>query len=131
MDEVVASVKRVTGIIAEIAEASEEQRNGIEQVNQAITQMDDVTQQNAALVEEAAAAANAMQDQASNLSQMVSVFQIDAGMQVQRSTAPAPKADVTPIKSARQLSKRPALRTPQESTRSRALAASGDDWEQF
>ena len=67
MDEIVASVERVTDIMAEITAASQEQSAGIEQVNQAITQMDQVTQQNAALVEEAAAAAESMQEQAARL----------------------------------------------------------------
>jgi methyl-accepting chemotaxis protein len=84
MDEVVASVKRVTDLISEIAAASEEQRSGIEQVSQAVGHMDEVTQQNAALVEEAAAASEAMQEQALRLSQTVAVFQLDA------SHAPAP-----------------------------------------
>ena len=78
MNEVVESVKRVTGIIAEITTASEEQSSGIDQINRAITQMDQVTQQNAALVEEAAAAADALQEQAANLTQAVSVFKLDS-----------------------------------------------------
>lgn len=77
MDEVVSSVKRVTDIIAEITAASGEQSSGIEQINQAITQMDDVTQQNAALVEEAAAATQALRDQAGKLVELVDVFKID------------------------------------------------------
>ncbi|PMQ17819.1 methyl-accepting chemotaxis protein [Janthinobacterium sp. AD80] len=76
MDTVVASVQQVSGIMAEIAQASEEQRSGIEQVNQAIAQMDQVTQQNAALVEEAAAAADALQEQAHELTQVVGVFKL-------------------------------------------------------
>ncbi len=76
MDTVVASVQQVSTIMAEIAQASEEQRSGIEQVNQAIAQMDQVTQQNAALVEEAAAAADALQEQAQELNQVVSVFKL-------------------------------------------------------
>ena len=76
MQEVVNSVQRLSAIIGEITDASEEQRLGIEQVNEAISQMDQVTQQNAALVEEAAAAANAMQDQAAQLSQAVQVFRL-------------------------------------------------------
>ena len=76
MRQVVDSVQRLSGIIGEITDASEEQRVGIEQVNEAITQMDQVTQQNAALVEEAAAAANAMQEQAQQLSQSVQVFRL-------------------------------------------------------
>ena len=78
MNEVVASVRRVSDIIAEITSASQEQSAGIEQVNQAIAQMDQVTQQNAALVEEAAAAAGAMQEQAGDLARSVSVFRLPA-----------------------------------------------------
>jgi methyl-accepting chemotaxis protein len=67
MEDVVASIRRVTDIVAEITAASNEQSAGIEQVNQAIAQMDQVTQQNAALVEEAAAAAASLQEQAGSL----------------------------------------------------------------
>jgi methyl-accepting chemotaxis protein len=77
MDEIVASVKRVTDIMSEISSASGEQEAGIEQINQAIGAMDAVTQQNAALVEEAAAAAESLQDQAADLAQTVSVFKVD------------------------------------------------------
>jgi methyl-accepting chemotaxis protein len=77
MNDVVTSVQRVTGIMSEIMAASQEQSFGIAQVNTAITQMDTVTQQNAALVEEAAAAAQAMQEQAASLSKVVSVFRVD------------------------------------------------------
>ncbi|SFV14089.1 methyl-accepting chemotaxis protein [Pseudoduganella namucuonensis] len=76
MGEVVASVKRVSDIVAEITLANHEQSDGIEQINVAITQMDNVTQQNAALVEQAAAAAAAMQDQAGALEQVVQQFRI-------------------------------------------------------
>jgi hypothetical protein len=79
MSEIVTAVKRVTDIMAEIAAASDEQSSGIEEVNQAIVQMDNVTQQNAALVEEAAAAAEAMQEQAGNLMEAVSVFKLQTG----------------------------------------------------
>lgn len=77
MDEIVDSVKRVTDIMAEIFSASQEQSAGIEQVNQAITQMDEVTQQNAALVEEAAAAAASLQNQAEQLAETVGSFKLD------------------------------------------------------
>lgn len=76
MQEIVDSVKRVTGIMSEITAASSEQTDGIEQINQAITPMDQVTQQNAALVEQAAATAESLQIQAANLSQVVGVFNI-------------------------------------------------------
>jgi methyl-accepting chemotaxis protein len=74
MAEIVASVKRVNDIMADISAASQEQLSGIEQVNQAITQMDEATQQNAALVEQASAAAATMQDQAHRLHETVGVF---------------------------------------------------------
>ncbi len=78
MQEVVDSIKRVTTIMEEIAAASQEQTLGIEQVNQAIAQMDLVTQQNAGLVEQAASAAVALQEQAGGLVEAVSVFRLDA-----------------------------------------------------
>ncbi|SFN17844.1 methyl-accepting chemotaxis protein [Variovorax sp. OV329] len=76
MQEIVGSVKRVTDIMGEITAASHEQTQGIEQINQAISQMDQVTQQNAALVEEAAAAAASLQEQAGGLVHAVSVFRL-------------------------------------------------------
>jgi methyl-accepting chemotaxis protein len=76
MSEVVASVKRVTDIMGEITNAGQEQSAGIAQVNQAINQMDQVTQQNAALVEEAAAAADSMQIQAQQLLAVVGTFKL-------------------------------------------------------
>jgi methyl-accepting chemotaxis protein len=76
MDEVVASVQRVSDIVGEITLANHEQTDGIEQINVAISQMDQTTQQNAALVEEAAAAAAAMQDQAGALKEVVSQFRL-------------------------------------------------------
>jgi methyl-accepting chemotaxis protein len=100
MDEVVASVKRVTDIVAEISSASAEQSAGIDEINRAITQMDEVTQQNAALVEQAAAAAQSLQDQAGNLLMSVSIFKLNStnGVSVpadklrQRSIDISPKA---------------------------------------
>jgi methyl-accepting chemotaxis protein len=78
MDEIVSSVKRVTDIMAEIAAASQEQSSGIDQVNLAVTHMDETTQQNAALVEQSAAAAESLQGQAQNLTDIVKVFKIAA-----------------------------------------------------
>ncbi|WP_238924941.1 methyl-accepting chemotaxis protein [Achromobacter insuavis] len=120
MQEIVASVKRVTDIMGEISAASEEQSSGIDQVNRAVSQMDEVTQQNAALVEEAAAAAGSLQEQAQRLAEAVAVFKINAGdvievparqLAQQRSaprvvapkageTAPAPQKAVTPAEPA-------------------------------
>jgi methyl-accepting chemotaxis protein len=79
MQEIVQGIGRVTDIMADITSASAEQSTGIEQVNEAITQMDGVTQQNAALVEEAAAAAASLQEQATTLAQLVSVFNVGHG----------------------------------------------------
>ncbi len=78
MAEIVSSVQRVTDIMGEISAASSEQSEGIDQVNNAITSMDEVTQQNAALVEEAAAAAESLLDQANQLSNAVSIFKLDS-----------------------------------------------------
>jgi methyl-accepting chemotaxis protein len=74
-------VKRVSDIISEITDASQSQSQGIEAVNRSIHQMDGVTQQNAALVEEAAAAAESMQNQAHNLAEVVSVFKLEGSSQ--------------------------------------------------
>ncbi|HJV75730.1 MAG TPA: methyl-accepting chemotaxis protein [Noviherbaspirillum sp.] len=82
MQEIVDSVRRVTDIMGEISVASKEQTDGIQQVNQAINQMDAVTQQNAALVEEAAAAAESLQEQAVNLAHVVSVFKLGESMPI-------------------------------------------------
>jgi methyl-accepting chemotaxis protein-1 (serine sensor receptor) len=76
MSEVVAAVKRVSDIISEISAASNEQTGGIEQINRAVAQMDEVTQQNAALVEEAAAAAASLEQQAEQLDVAVAVFRV-------------------------------------------------------
>ncbi|HWW72565.1 MAG TPA: methyl-accepting chemotaxis protein, partial [Duganella sp.] len=89
MNEVVDSVRRVTDIMGEITSASSEQSIGIDQVNTAITQMDQVTQQNAALVEEAAAAAASMQEQAERLADVASSFKLDQNSIQQSLAAPA------------------------------------------
>lgn len=79
MSEVMESVQRLTNIMSEIATASHEQKNGLEQINQSIAQMDQMTQQNAALVEESASASMALKDQANSLTHAVSIFKIDDG----------------------------------------------------
>ncbi|KWD61910.1 chemotaxis protein [Burkholderia cepacia] len=80
MSEVTHAISRVTDIMGEIAAASSEQSRGIEQVNLAITQMDEVTQQNAALVEQAAAASKSLEEQGNRLAEAVSLFRLDARM---------------------------------------------------
>jgi methyl-accepting chemotaxis protein len=90
--EIVDSVKKVTDIVAEIAAASSEQSAGIDQVNHAVLQMDEMTQQNAALVEESAAAARAMHEQATELSRQVAFFQV-SGTVAGAPVARAPRKD--------------------------------------
>jgi methyl-accepting chemotaxis protein len=90
MTEIVASVQRVTDILGEISAAASEQSTGIGQVNGAVSQLDQMTQQNAALVEESAAAAGSLKQQAVGLASLVATFRLDA----QAAAVPAPKAAV-------------------------------------
>ena len=135
MQEVVAAITRVTDIVSEITAASQEQSQGIEQVNTAIVQMDQVTQQNAALVEEAAAAAESMQHQAAQLTEVVSVFKLLAG-QGAPLTASLPARPVAPVaKPAVRLAARPAPAPQRAAAKANVKAKvspSGDDgWEEF
>jgi methyl-accepting chemotaxis protein len=107
MSEVVASVRRVTDVVAEISAASHEQSDGIEQINQAIVQMDEVTQQNAALVEQAAAAAQSLQEQSVRLSETVGVFKLSSN------DAPRAQATRKPLAPRPATTARPAARTGQ------------------
>jgi methyl-accepting chemotaxis protein len=127
MHEVVASVKRVTDIMSEIMLASQEQSSGIEQINNAVTQMDDVTQQNAALVEEAAAAAQAMQEQVNSLNDVVSVFRVEkAG-----ATRPALQLMAGAVAPRRQAPRVAAPRAPALASSARSARAPEPEWEQF
>jgi methyl-accepting chemotaxis protein len=121
MDEIVDSVRRVTGIMGEISSASLEQTEGIEQINMAISQMDQVTQQNASLVEEAAAAAESLQDQAGKLAELVSVFKLDA-------RAPSVAAPALAARTATRLAA-PALRPAHPAPRKAAVRE--EEWETF
>ncbi|TDY35384.1 methyl-accepting chemotaxis protein [Janthinobacterium sp. 75] len=124
MHEVVASVRRVTGIMSEMMSASQEQSAGIEQINMAVTQMDNVTQQNAALVEEAAAAAQAMQEQVNSLNEVVSVFRL-GNIAGGREAPPRVLSRPPPPLAARRL---PATTKP---ARPVAAKPSEIEWEQF
>jgi methyl-accepting chemotaxis protein len=124
MNEVVQSVRRVTEIVGEITVAGQEQSEGIEQINQAITQMDETTQQNAALVEQAAAAAQSLQDQADRLAQVVGVFKL-GGYQllgddalVHRNVRPAAIA-------------KPVLQRLGRTAQPAAMASGDKQWEEF
>ena len=99
IDEVVISARRVADLMGEIAAASEEQHSGIEQVNRAVAQMDEVTQQNAALVEEASAAAQSMAAQSTGLREVVTVFRV--GAQAASSASSVSTAAARPARAAR------------------------------
>jgi methyl-accepting chemotaxis protein len=141
MDEVVASVKRVTDIMSEIANASQEQSAGIEQVNLSIIEMDSMTQQNAALVEQAAAAAQSLQDQAGELAHVVSIFKLVEGEVSQKLAPPvvaeAPAPRPSPVRAVKSSLKRPAppasaVAKPKKIAAAAAAPAAGnDEWEEF
>ena len=134
MSEIVASVKRVTDIMAEITVASQEQSSGITQVNQAVTQMDEVTQQNAALVEESAAAAESLQDQSDSLVQAVSRFQlIGSNKLVARGAAAWDGGERRGPDRATNVSRLPAAesRKAAEAPVARAAQTGTDDWVEF
>jgi len=127
MNEVVASVRRVTDIMGEISSASLEQTSGIEQINVAVSQMDQVTQQNASLVEEAAAAAESLQDQAGKLAQLVSVFKLGNEGQARPHAAPAPVRPALPAKRLDAPQPRPAARSSTAARKPQQKA----EWETF
>ncbi|CRX70264.1 MULTISPECIES: methyl-accepting chemotaxis protein [Stenotrophomonas] len=130
MGEIVASVQRVTDIMAEISAASQEQSAGIEQVNQTVVQMDETTQQNAALVEEATAAARAMEDQAAQLADAVAIFRLD------NQVSAAVKAVAERVEPARitTVARPQPTSTPapvRRSSNASTFAASDSDWQEF
>ncbi|MCW4472665.1 methyl-accepting chemotaxis protein [Xanthomonas sp. H13-6] len=129
MSEIVSSVQRVTDIMAEISAASQEQSAGIEQVNQTITQMDETTQQNAALVEEATAAARAMEEQAVNLANEVAVFRLDEdAVSADAVAPPSLQAAPRPIAVA---AASPAAAPRAKAPRAAAVEAADSDWQEF
>ena len=99
LNEIVLSVKKVSDIVAEIAAASREQSAGIDQVNKAVSQMDQMTQQNAALVEQAAAASNSVADQARTLTALMETYRVagDSGVVSRASAAPVASAASAPV----------------------------------
>ncbi len=126
LDEIVLSVKKVSDIIAEIAAAGEEQYVGIEQINKAVSEMDEMTQQNAALVEEAAAASQSLNEQSQNLEKLISEFNIGDGAAMINNSA-----DERPWN---RDSEKPQARSsaPTRAPAVKKAASSGDDeWEEF
>jgi methyl-accepting chemotaxis protein-1 (serine sensor receptor) len=141
MAEIIGAVQRVTDIMGEIAAASEEQSSGIEQVARAVTQMDEVTQQNAALVEEAAAAAQSLEDQAAKLRQAVAVFHLDDegsvttgfGHAVSRagSSGSASSSAAVPARVPAKPKRAAPPKSAGAAARPLAVATAGGDWETF
>jgi len=128
LDDIVTSVKQVADIVAEIAAASSEQANGLEQVNIAVSQMDEMTQKNAALVEESAAAAHSLDEQSSELIQMIGFFHLSGSQ----------KSAATPVSTSRPTAKQPAKATapakavsPRKPAASPSRAKADHDWKEF
>jgi methyl-accepting chemotaxis protein len=133
-------VKRVSDIIGEITAASAEQSDGIGQINVSVTQLDQMTQQNAALVEQSAAAAESLKEQAAKLSQVVATFKLDAGSAVHaapRPVVPAPAKPIAARKPPQTASAAPRISTPPRPIalpKPAAVAAGpagAGDWETF
>jgi methyl-accepting chemotaxis protein len=146
MTAIVSQVQRVSQLISEISNASTEQSTGINQVGDAVTQLDQVTQQNAALVEESAAAAESLRHQAATLAEVVSVFKLDAGVHTGSSTYAAPVAANAAVVDRRgpnratnvsrpQFKAKPAAASPAAAETPRASKAAAktgtDNWETF
>jgi methyl-accepting chemotaxis protein len=145
MSEIVSSIALVTDIMGEISAASTEQSSGVGQISDAISQMDQATQQNAALVEESAAAAESLRDQAQQMVQAVAVFKLDDATPVggavgaratarPRSSTPAASAAVrrpAAVVRASAAAPKAAATRPNASARAEAVATGADDWESF
>jgi methyl-accepting chemotaxis protein len=133
MKEIVDAVKRVNDIMGDITTASAEQSSGIESVNVAITQMDEATQQNAALVEQAAAAAKSLQEQAESLSQAVSIFEVgDALVAAKQERAPIERRGPDRAKNiVRMPPRKPAARTRAKTAAAAPDSSTSEEWKQF
>jgi methyl-accepting chemotaxis protein len=127
MEKVVTSIKRVNDIMSEIAAASAEQATGIDEVGKAITQMDEVTQQNAALVEEAAAAAESLQSQAVQLTDRVASFKMEDSLQEHQHTAALRKSLSAPTPKASKTRRR----APVAQRKIKTALPQEDEWENF
>ena len=126
LTEIVESVAKVGDIVAHIASASSEQSAGIEQVNLAVSQMDDITQQNAALAEQAAAGSIAMSEQSTNMTQLLSFFRVNSkGAYAMVKPVARNKAPVAPVRTTAKKTVIPVI----SSTKS--TSDSSDEWEEF
>ncbi|HWV52020.1 methyl-accepting chemotaxis protein [Pseudorhodoplanes sp.] len=128
LDEILDSIRRVAAIVSDIAVASAEQSTGIEQVNRAMSQMDEITQQNSALVEENAATAKTLEQQAASMHERVSAFRLAQGAAAE--PARAPVTNRAPVKLVRGGASQPVARQ-RSAGRSQAALAAREDWEEF
>jgi len=130
---VVASIRRVSDVVAEISSASMEQSTGIDEINRAVAHMDEATQQNTTLVEQATSAAQALSEQARHLSKLVSVFRLNDLHYIEQAEVPAIKAPVratslsAPSRQAPRLAATPAIKRNSGAI----VKTDGDDWETF
>ncbi|MFI3157652.1 MAG: methyl-accepting chemotaxis protein [Methylococcaceae bacterium] len=127
MEEIVNAIRGVTAIMSDISAASMEQTSGIEQVNQAIGQMDDVTQQNAALVEQAAAAAESLEEQTQNLALTVAHFTLSDDSRSALGNASSRVQGKETVAGRTGVNKNPALAKPKPQSK----PADSDQWEEF
>src|SRR5450830_1471199 len=128
MKNIVTSIQKVNDVVAEISNASHEQSSGIDQINQAVIHMDETTQQNAALVEQAAAAASSLQDQASKLSQVVSVFKLNA---IQGNSSKTTNAKQHPVKMTTKVAQKSEKKVINNVKVLGLGTAEKDNWEEF
>ncbi len=131
--EIVNSIKKVSDVVAEIAAASQEQSDGIDQVNKAIMQMDEMTQQNAALVEQSAAASHEMEEQAHSLSQLMDYFKLSSTGNVTKAVVakPGQVADVIELVIKPEAMKKPAIPGPAGTTSGKRTGTKDEEWEEF
>ncbi len=133
LERIVAKVAEINSVVADIASGAQEQATGLQQVNTAVNQMDQVTQQNAAMVEQATAASRSLSQESSELSSLVSLFQVgDTGVEPMRRPAArvARPKDRFEVQSPRRQLKTPASRSG-SAVRKAELAAEDEGWENF
>jgi methyl-accepting chemotaxis protein len=137
MEEIVANFKRLTALVTDISDASQEQSEGIGQVTHAVAQMDEVTQQNAALVEQAAAAAESLEDQAQSLVHAVSIFRLaenDRGgdsVSVAPKEVPSSKVSNFPVRPAASKKPKHDVAAPLPKVKRASGMDADDEWEEF
>jgi methyl-accepting chemotaxis protein len=135
LTEIVESIKKVTAVVSEIANASMEQSTGIEQINKALTQMDEVTQQNSALVEENAATAKTLEGQAKSMDERVSFFRLRSGEPAAAMPPAAPRPAAAPVRvkaAAKPVEKKPAGSPVARMQQGLATALKMEpDWKEF